>query len=133
MRHAAVPALCAGLLVALAAPVAAVPPVPALKLFAGGFRAGTWEAGGVGRAAQRRAFATPAELVFAGKPVDEGCRVTVVEDSPARAVLTWACPGGDSGRSHVRRDHAGLYVVQAQGISGRLPFAFQAEYRFVGP
>lgn len=141
MRPAARPALrpellaglLAGIALALAGAAGAAPPLPGLRMFADGFQAGTWEAGGVGRHRERRAFADPADLVFAGKPINGGCRVTVVEDSPARAVLTWSCPGGDSGRSHVRRDHSGLYVVQAQGISGRLPFAYQAEYRFVAP
>ncbi len=74
----------------------------------------------------------PSAMLFAGRPPGAGCRVTVVTDTPARAVLTWSCPGGDSGRSDIRRDHAGLYVVHAQGVWGRLPFAIQSEFRHVG-
>lgn len=121
------------LLLAVPGATGAAPALPALQLFADGFRAGTWEVTSEGSTGQRRPLADPGAMVFAGQTLADDCRVTVVDDRTTHAVVTWRCPGGDSGRSHVRRDHGGLYVVQAQGISGRRPFAAQAEYRFVGP
>lgn len=128
MRHA-LPLL----LVAGALPAAAAPAAPALRIFADGFPRGAWEASEGGRGAARRmTLADPAALLFAGRVLPRGCRLTVLADTPERAVVSWTCPGGDSGRSEIRRDHAGLYVVHAQGVSGRLPFASSAEYRFLG-
>lgn len=126
-----VPAL---LLLLLAAPVAAQPaaPVPELRIFADGFPAGAWDVAAGAGPPRRHMLRDPSALLFAGRAPAAGCRVTVVADTPARAVLTWSCPGGDSGRSEIRRDHAGLYVVQAQGVAGRLPFATQSEFRRVG-
>jgi hypothetical protein len=122
------------LILLMAAPVAAQRPaaVPELRIFAGGFPAGAWDVTAGAGPARRHMLADPSAMLFAGRTPGAGCRVTVVTDTPARAVVTWSCPGGDSGRSDIRRDHAGLYVVQAQGVSGRLPFATQSEFRHAG-
>jgi hypothetical protein len=120
------------LLLAAPAPAATV---PSLDLFAKGFPAGRYEvsAGRAGGAAERICLGTPERLVFAGRPVGDECRVNVFQNVGDRATVGWQCPGGDSGRTELRRDHAGLFVASTNGVSGGLPFVAQAEYRHVGP
>jgi hypothetical protein len=114
----------------LAGPALAAPP---LALFGGPFPAGLYADSGSGTAAPtRRCLKTADHLLFAGRQVGPSCRVTVLEDNASNATVSWSCPGGDSGRTEIRRDHAGLFTVRSQGIAGRLPFAETHEYRRVG-
>jgi hypothetical protein len=117
-------------LLLLASPALAA---PALSLFGGAFPAGLYADSRSARSeATRRCFTSADPLIHAGRPVGPSCRVTVLEDNPGSAVISWTCPGGDSGRSEIRRDHAGLFTVRAQGIAGKRPFAETHEYRRVG-
>lgn len=121
------------LLLALAAPLQAAP--PPLALMGSGFPAGDYAISATrgGGPAQRQCLATPDLILFGAERLPPGCRLTVVEDTPDRAVLSWTCANGSSGRSEIRRDHAGLFVSQIQGVSGRLPYVLRRSFLLLGP
>ncbi|MFQ3595287.1 MAG: hypothetical protein SNJ63_04160 [Sphingomonadaceae bacterium] len=107
---------------------------PPLAMFASGFPAGAYDVHtGRGQASTRICLKDPAPMLFAHESPGETCRVTVVRNDPDRATVTWSCQGGDSGRTDIRRDHAALFVVHTQGITGKLPYSSIAQYRHVGP
>lgn len=124
------------LLPLLAAAVPAVAEAPALLLLKEGFPAGLYAISATrgGGPALRQCLASP-ELILFGNPsgAPPGCRLTVVEDTTDRAILSWSCSNGSSGRSEVRRDHAGLFVSQIQGVSGRLPYVLRRSFLLIGP
>ncbi|MCS6986871.1 MAG: hypothetical protein NZM40_05495 [Sphingomonadaceae bacterium] len=117
----------------MAAPLGAAP--PPLRVFAPGFEPGLWavEPARPGGPAERRCLADPGTLLFVGPPPAPACRILVHEDRADRAAVGWSCPDGESGRSEVRRDHAGLYVAQGQGVRDGRPWAAHREYRRLGP
>jgi hypothetical protein len=119
----------AALLLASAATAAA----PALALFGDGFPAGLYADSRSATARTTNHCLKSADaIVHAGRAVGPSCRVTVLEDTAASAIVQWTCRGGDSGRSEIRRDHAGLFTVRSQGIANRLPFGETHEWRRIG-
>jgi len=130
------PAAHLALLALLAAAAPALAKAPSLLLLKEGFPAGLYAISATrgGGPAQRQCLASPDLILFgseAGPP--PGCRLTVVEDGADRAILSWTCSNGSSGRSEVRRDHAGLFVSQIQGVSGRLPYVLRRSFLLMGP
>ena len=118
------------LLLPIASVAAAAPP---LALFGEGFPAGLYaDSRSASATATNRCLRSADHLLHAGRAVGPSCRVTVLEDSPTNAAISWNCPGGDSGRSEVRRDHAGLFTVRTQGIEAKRPFSETHEYRRIG-
>jgi hypothetical protein len=114
-------------------------PISELKLFAGGFQPGMWQARPMDTDSQRRlpngtslCLASPDKLIHAGhSSADEQCGHTIIEDSADRATVTYVCKGRGYGRTSIRRDGSG-FVIDAQGIDGREPFEMRGEYKRVG-
>lgn len=107
----------------------------ALKLFGGGFAPGTYAVSvpGVRDAPATSCLADPAPLLFGGPPLAPGCRISLIGNEPDRASLSWSCPGGDSGRTDLRRLHAGLFVAQSQGVREGHPWSVSRQFQHVGP
>jgi hypothetical protein len=114
-----------------AAPAASTTPAfAALKDFEGG----AYETREVGQAWGARSLCVPKgeQLLFQGEQRPAGCTLSVIRDEPASAAVGYKCASGMTGRTDIRRDTEGLFVVDAQGISGGLPFARKAEFRRTG-
>jgi hypothetical protein len=116
----------------LALAAAASADAPLLKAMAdfepGRFRTDEVGAGGKG---QSHCIADPDQLLTGGGPAP-ACQFRVIEDGDAQATVTYRCPGGRSGRTVLRRDAAGIYTLDAQGLANGLPFAARSEWRRVG-
>lgn len=135
MRRAALPLLA----VLLTVPAAAqMPPLKALT--GGAFEAGEWRVIPLDDDWKMRApmgaaqcLSGPEGLLYAGHAsATPACQHTVVEDTPNRAVVTYVCKGQGFGRTELRRSGRGVYVIGAQGVSGREPFDMKGEYRRTG-
>lgn len=61
------------------------------------------------------------------------CGRLVIEDKPDRATVHYTCPGTGWGRTSLLVETPRLVRINSQGISGRMPFAFDAEARRLGP
>lgn len=122
------PYLFAALLVATAAVAAAPPPLAALK----GFRPGAWQVKAVGaESSSSQCLADPSPLLIGGRP-GQDCSFSVISDGADAATVTYRCAAGRSGRTGIRRDAHGLYVVDAQGLESGHPFANRSEWRRTG-
>ena len=122
------PMLLAALLVASAALAAAAPPLAALK----DFRSGAWAVKAIGSTSSAsQCLADPATLLTGGRPA-QGCSFSVINDAPDGATVTYRCAAGRSGRTQLRRDAGGLFVVDAQGLESGHPFANRSEWRRTG-
>jgi hypothetical protein len=110
-----------------------VPTVPAMAVLSGGFTPGRWEVKPVGspKTPARALCIGSAESFLMGGRSGQ-CRFTIISDGPTEAVVTYRCEGGLSGRSDLRRDTAGLYTLETQGIEGGLPFGAREEWRRTG-
>lgn len=112
-------------------PAAAQAQAPDLKAL-GDWQPGRWLASMVGgRTAAPICLTDPEALLAGGRP-SPGCTYSVIEDSPARAVVTYRCPSGRTGRTVLRRDAANIYTVDAQGVEAGRPFGDRAEWRRIG-
>lgn len=60
------------------------------------------------------------------------CPRLVIEDKPDRATVHYTCPGSGWGRTSLLVETPRLVRISSQGISGRAPFAFEAEARRLG-
>ena len=60
------------------------------------------------------------------------CSRYVVEDSAGEVTVQYTCTGDGYGRTNIRKETASLVQLRSQGISGGLPFQFQAEARRTG-
>jgi hypothetical protein len=134
--RAALPCL---LLVLLAMPAAAE--MPRLKVLAGGaFAPGEWRVTPLDDDWKMRApmgaaqcMTGPEGLLHAGhESATPACQHTIVEDEPNRAVITYVCKGQGFGRTELRRGDRNVFVIGAQGVSGREPFDMKGEYRRTG-
>ncbi len=120
--------LLPALVVATAAAAAAAPPLAALK----GFRPGAWAVKAVGgTSSSSQCLADPSELLTGGRAAQE-CSFSVIADGADAATVTYRCAAGRSGRTQLRRDAHGLYVVDAQGLENGHPFASRSEWRRTG-
>jgi hypothetical protein len=61
------------------------------------------------------------------------CGRLVIEDKPDRATVHYTCPGAGWGRTSVLVETPRLVRINSQGIASRMPFAFDAEARRIGP
>lgn len=127
------------LAVLLAVPAAAE--LPKLKVLgAGAFTPGEWRVTPLDQDWKMRAPAGAAQcmtgpegLLHAGHgSATPACQHTIVEDEPKRAVVTYVCKGEGFGRTELRRGDGNVFVVDAQGVSGRQPFDMKGEYRRTG-
>lgn len=120
--------LLATSLLASAAVAASAPQLAALK----GFQPGAWAVKAVGANSSRsQCLADPAALLTGGRAGQE-CSFTVISDGGDAATVTYRCAAGRSGRTELRRDAHGLYVVDAQGLENGHPFANRSEWRRTG-
>jgi hypothetical protein len=121
----------------LAVPAAAQAPTVApskLGVFAGDWAAGEWKHTeyGATTSSQRCVLRVEDMVLPAGTDLN-GCRVTVLENAESRGAFSYACPSGRLGRTDIRRDAQGVYVVAAQGIGAdNLPFNMRGEFRRTG-
>lgn len=108
---------------------------PSLKLFAGGFSPGLYAVSMQGAREEpvKQCLASPSALIFDLLPPPANCRVTVLQDAPDQAALSWSCPGGESGRTEIRRHHADLFVVQGQGVRDGRPWSATRQFQRIGP
>lgn len=60
------------------------------------------------------------------------CSSVVIQDDASEVTVQYTCRGHGYGRTHVRREAAGLVQIDSQGIVNGLPFSFAAEGRRVG-
>ena len=119
-------------LIAVCAAAAAPAQVPATRALQG-FQPGQWQVKPLGNGGEAQTQCLPdAELMLTGKRPAAQCAFTVITDSEDAAVVTYRCAGGRSGRTAIRRDVAGLYTVDAQGLESALPFADRSEWRRTG-
>jgi hypothetical protein len=120
----------------LAAPAAAEAPALApakLTVFASGWSPGEWKQTEPGSTSSERMCVSRVEQMLVPARVSlASCRLTVVQNTADRAAFTYACPTGNLGRTDIRRDAEGVYVVVAQGIDGGLPFEMRGEFRRLG-
>lgn len=120
--------LSAILLVAVAAPAAAPPPLAALK----GFRPGAWQVKAIGAdSSSSQCLPEPSSMLLGGRASSD-CSFNVISDGPNSATVTYRCAAGRSGRTAIRRDASGLFVVDAQGLENGHPFADRTEWRRTG-
>lgn len=125
MRATFLPAM---FLVAVASTAAAPPPLDALK----GFRPGAWQVKAIGAdSSSSQCLAEPSPMLMGGRMSSE-CSFNVISDSPSAATVTYRCAAGRSGRTAIRRDANGLFVVDAQGLLNGHPFADRTEWRRTG-
>ncbi len=124
-------ALAVGGLLALAAPVLAQrPPLAMLD----GLEKGGWELrmrekdGGVERICLKK-DARP--LIQLRHPSSQ-CDRLIVRDDANEVTVQYMCHGNGYGRTHIRRETNQLIQIDSQGIADGLPFAFDAEARWVG-
>ena len=115
---------------------------PQLQLFTGGgFSAGQYKITPVdddskmrqpGGAAQ--CLTSPDFIIHAGHDAASAgsCEHTIIENTPERAIVTYVCKGQGYGRTDVRRDANGVFVVEAQGIAGKDPYDMRGEFKRVG-
>lgn len=117
-----------GLLAAAAGLAAPAPPIDALK----DFQPGQWQMKLVGEEAGASRCVTDSNLLLMGGRAANACSFSLIDNQPQSAVVTYRCTGGRSGRTELRRDAGGLYVVNAQGLEAGLPFANRTEWRRLG-
>ncbi len=120
------------ILLALMLPASAVsdPPPPLAAL--AGFQTGAWQVKPIGASdSVSHCLADPAPMLTGARPAQE-CQFRTISDGPNTAIVTYRCTGGRSGRTAIRRDAGGLFVVDAQGLAGGLPFADRTEWRRTG-
>lgn len=60
------------------------------------------------------------------------CERFVIGDEASEVTVQYTCRGRGYGRTHIRRESAGLVQIESQGIADGLPFQFSAEGRRVG-
>lgn len=124
-------ALAAGVLLPLAAPVLAQrPPLAMLD----GLEKGSWELrlrdkdGGVERICLKK---DARRLIQLRHPSDQ-CDRLIVRDDANEVTVQYTCHGNGYGRTRIRHETNQLIQIDSQGIAGGLPFAFDAEARWVG-
>lgn len=104
---------------------------PALRALSGWLK-GSWQVTDLGdKAVQTRCVSQPDAMLLANRP-DASCQFSVIRDDASSGVVTYRCAEGRQGRTELRRDTAGLFNVDAQGIEGGRPFASRTEWRRVG-
>lgn len=119
---------CLALLLPIAAAADAPPPLAALS----GFRAGAWQVKPIGATdSVSHCLADPTPLLVGARRAD-ACQFRIIADEPASATVTYRCAAGRQGRTALRRDAGGLFVVDAQGLADGLPFADRTEWRRTG-
>lgn len=119
---------CLALLLPVAAAADAPPPLAALA----GFRPGAWQVKAIGAPdSVSHCLADPVPLLTGARPA-QSCQFTIISDQPDAATITYRCSAGRSGRTAVRRDASGLFVVDAQGLADGHPFADRTEWRRTG-
>jgi hypothetical protein len=69
------------------------------------------------------------QLAHAGPP----CGRLIIEDEADRATVHYTCPGAGWGRTSLVVETPRLVRINSQGIANRMPFAFDAEARRIGP
>jgi hypothetical protein len=113
-------------------PAAAVadPPPPLVAL--AGFRPGAWQVKAIGaNDSVSHCLADPAPMLAAARPA-QACQFRIIADQADSATITYRCAGGRQGRTAIRRDAGGLFVVDAQGLENGHPFADRTEWRRTG-
>lgn len=109
-------------------------PPPSLIALTSGFQVGLWSVSAIGDRAgtgQNFCITAPERLLTRGRATN-ACNFTVITNTKNESVVTYRCAGGLSGRTALRRDMAGLYTIEAQGIENGMPFASRTEWRRVG-
>jgi hypothetical protein len=114
-------------------PAAAQAPA-AMAVLKGGFSPGRWQVRVPGDEATRprTLCITSADSFLMGGRGGQ-CRFNIISDGPTEAVVTYRCDSGLSGRTALRRDTAGLYTLDTQGLEGGIPFGAREEWRRTGP
>lgn len=122
------PAFLVALLVLATSARAEPPPLKALD----GFSPGMWRQAPIGGGAARSQCLADVGVLLTDGRAAPGCAFTVLGNDGANAVVTYRCAGKLSGRTVLRRDAAGIYTTDAQGLEGGLPFAGRSEWRLTG-
>jgi hypothetical protein len=119
-------------LLALLMPVAAVADAPPPLAALAGFRPGAWQVKAIGATdSVSHCLADPAPMLTTARPA-QACQFRIIADQPDSATVTYRCAGGRQGRTAIRRDARGLFVVDAQGLENGHPFADRTEWRRTG-
>jgi hypothetical protein len=119
-------------LFALLLPVVAVADAPPPLAALAGFQPGAWQVKVIGSASSSsQCLVEPLAMLIGGRPAQE-CQFRTIADGANSATVTYRCAGGRSGRTVVRRDAGGLFVVDAQGLENGHPFADRTEWRRTG-
>lgn len=119
---------CLALLLPAAAAADAPPALAALA----GFRPGAWQVKPIGATdSVSHCLAQPTPMLVGARPAD-ACQFRVIADAPTAATITYRCAAGRQGRTAIRRDANGLFVVDAQGLENGHPFADRTEWRRTG-
>ncbi len=106
--------------------------VPALRALQG-FQAGQWQSKSLGNGGDVQSQCLPnVETMLIGSRAAPQCVFTTISDEEDGAVVTYRCASGRSGRTAIRRDTAGIFVIDAQGLEAGLPFASRTEWRRTG-
>jgi hypothetical protein len=117
---------------ALLLPVTAAADVPPPLAALASFRPGAWQVKPIGASdSVSHCLADPIPMLTGARPAQE-CQFRSISDEPNAATVTYRCAGGRSGRTAIRRDAGGLFVVDAQGLAGGHPFADRTEWRRTG-
>jgi hypothetical protein len=120
------------MVLALILPVSAVADTPPPLAALAGFRAGAWQVKVIGAAdSVSHCLADSIPMLTGTRPAQE-CQFRTISDEPNSATVTYRCADGRSGRTAIRRDAGGLFVVDAQGLAGGHPFADRTEWRRTG-
>ncbi len=118
----------AALLLSVAVSADAPPPLAALD----GFQPGAWQVKPIGATSSASHCLADAVPMLTGGRAAQECSFSAITDAPRSATVTYRCAAGRSGRTVIRRDAGGLYVVDAQGLENGLPFAARTEWRRTG-
>lgn len=119
-------------LFALLLPTAAVADAPPALAALSRFQPGAWQVKVIGASSSSsQCLADPTALLIGGRPAQD-CQFRSIANTDNSATVTYRCAGGRSGRTVIRRDASGLFVVDAQGLEDGHPFADRTEWRRTG-
>lgn len=116
------------MLLAVAGAADAPPPLAALN----GFQPGAWQVKQIGASGSSSQCIADAQPILTGGRSAPECSFTAIADTANSATITYRCAAGRSGHTVIRRDTAGLFTVDAQGLEDGLPFANRTEWRRTG-
>ena len=121
--------LLAGVLAALAVPLAAQRPALAML---NQLEAGRWELRNRdGGQVERICLPDPRRLIQLQHPATV-CERLIVSDSATEITVQYTCRGHGYGRTHIRRETGRLAQIDTQGIVDGLPFSYTVEARRIG-